>query len=106
MLPLLKAEAWKVKDKKFMEQVLQETKSMAEYYPSYLKKQESMAESFPENAIRILRMQADGKSNQQIAEELGINIGTVKYHCKQTYKKLGVTGKAAAVMEARKWKLI
>lgn len=106
VLPLLKAEAWKVKDKKFMEQVLQETKSMAEYYPFYLKKQESQVESFPENAIRILRMQAYGKSNQQIADELGINIGTVKYHCKQTYKKLGVTGKTAAVMEARKWKLI
>ena len=31
---------------------------------------------------------------------------TVKYHCRETYRKLGVNGKAAAVNEARKRKLI
>ncbi|MGN0167607.1 MAG: LuxR C-terminal-related transcriptional regulator [Acetatifactor sp.] len=106
VLPLLKAEQWAVKDKRFMAQVMKETSAMAEYYPAYLKEQLPGEDSFSENAIRILRMQAEGMSNEQIAEQMEITTATVKYHCRQTYKKLGVNGKAAAVMEARKRKLI
>lgn len=42
----------------------------------------------------------------KIAGQLGLAEVTVKYHCRETYRKLGVNGKAAAVNEARKRKLI
>lgn len=106
ILNLLKEAELNVQDEKFYKQVLMETKRMAEYYPSYLKDYRGEDEVFPENAIRILRLQAEGMSYEAIAKQLGITSATVKYHCKQTYKKLGVSGKAAAVTEARKRKLI
>lgn len=51
-------------------------------------------------------MQAEGDSMNKIAGQLGLAEVTVKYHCRETYRKLGVNGKAAAVNEARKRKLI
>lgn len=106
VLSLLKDMEIESKDEKFYKQVMAETKHMAEYYPAYLKQHVGEDEVFPENAIRILRLQAEGLSHEAIAKQLGIVVPTVKYHCKQTYKKLGVSGKAAAVTEARKRKLI
>ena len=58
------------------------------------------------SARKILRMQAEGDSMNKIAGQLGLAEVTVKYHCRETYRKLGVNGKAAAVNEARKRKLI
>lgn len=106
VLPLLKGAEWDVKDEGFFRQVLKETKEMAGHYPAYLKQQEEGQDRFSENAIRILQLQAKGFSHEQIAEELGITLATVKYHCKQTYQKLGVKGKAAAVAEAGRRGLI
>lgn len=106
VLPLLKYKDWNMKDKAFMARVMAETENMAEYYPSYLKEQNSGDDFFSENAICILRLQAEGMSNEQIAEKMKLSVATVKYHCSQNYKKLNVTGKAAAVMEAKRRKLI
>ena len=87
------------------QKIMKETEQMSSLYPSYLRKN-SADFSFPENAIKILRYQAEGMTNEEIARLLGVNVGTVKYHCKENYKKLGVKGKAAAISEARKRKLI
>ena len=62
--------------------------------------------AFSENAIKILKLQAEGLSTTEIAGELGLKIENVKYHNKQNFKKLGVNSKTAAVTEARKRKLI
>lgn len=104
--PLLKKAQLEIKDKKFHKQVLEETARMAQYYPSYLKEKKHGDSSFSENAIAILRYQAEGLSNEKIAKQMNMTVSNVKYHCSQTYKKLGVSGKAAAVMEARKRRLI
>lgn len=106
ILPLLKQKPVTILDEKFYEQTVRETTEMATHYPAYLKVQAIVEEIFSDNAIRILRYQAEGMSNEQIAKELHMTVSNVKYHCKQTYKKLDVTGKAAAVIEARKRKLI
>lgn len=104
--PLLKAVSWEPKDKGFFRQVMKETEEMALAYPSYLKERGQEEAVFGENALKILRLQAEGLSQAEIAAELGIKENTVKYHSKQTYKKLGVSSKTAAVTEARKRKLI
>ena len=105
LLPLLNEAKLPVKKQEFYDSVLAETEKMSRLYPSYLKKNSSDL-SFSENAIKILRLQAAGMTYEEIAGLLNVNVGTVKYHCKENYKKLGVKGKAAAVSEARKRKLI
>lgn len=110
--PLLLETTWKPleladdkeqtrKNKQFWKQVLEETQKMTRYYPSYLKAgQESVALS--DTMIKILKLQADGLSKEKIATELSMSVSNVKYHTQQIYKKLGVSNKAEAVMEAGK----
>ena len=41
-----------------------------------------------------------------IAQRMKLSEATVKYHCRETYRKLGVKNKTAAIAEARRRKLI
>ncbi len=50
--------------------------------------------------LEILRLVADGASNQQAAQRLFISEATVKTHLLHTYDKLGVNDRAAAVAAA------
>ena len=49
----------------------------------------------------ILRWLARGESNPQIAKRLGIGVGTVNWHTKNIYKKLGVRNRTEAAVVAR-----
>lgn len=102
---MLKEVKWNSKNPEYVQSVLMETEKMALAYPGYLKiiTEES---TLSENALKILRLQAEGFSTAVIAEELGLKIENVKYHNKQNYKKLGVNTKTAAINEARKRKMI
>lgn len=102
---MLKETAWKGKNAKYYKTVLNETEKLALAYPGYLKQATEEA-AFSENAIKILKLQAEGLSTAEIAEELGLKVENVKYHNKQNFKKLGVNSKTAAVTEARKRKMI
>lgn len=51
--------------------------------------------------IEVLTLVAAGMSNASIAEHLFISPGTVKRHLSQTYPKLGVRSRTAAVRDAR-----
>ncbi len=90
----------------YIETVKKETREMSLIYPAYLKQQASINMRFSDNALRILRLQSEGFSYVEIAEKLGIKKDTVRYHSKETYKKLGVSGKAEAIAEAIRLKLI
>lgn len=102
---MLKETTWEGKNAKYYQEVLTETEKIALAYPGYLKQATEEA-AFSENAIKILKLQAEGLSTAEIAEELGLKIENVKYHNKQNFKKLGVNSKTAAVTEARKRRLI
>lgn len=105
--PLLQNGKFEWKDSIFKKQVEQEVNRMANMYPSYLHPVTAYAEvEFSENALSILRLQAMGKSGEEIAKQLNISLATVKYHNKETYRKLEVKTKAQAVNEARNRGLI
>ncbi|MBX0326236.1 LuxR C-terminal-related transcriptional regulator [Oscillochloris sp. ZM17-4] len=54
----------------------------------------------------MLRLLAEGCSNQAIAERLVITVGTAKWHAHNIYAKLGVSRRTQAVARARALGLI
>ena len=79
---------------------------MADFYPAYLKERQDGNVLLTDKALKILRLQAEGLSVEKIAEQLGLSKAGVKYYNQETYKKLGVNNKAAAVTEARNRRLL
>jgi LuxR family maltose regulon positive regulatory protein len=65
-----------------------------------------LAEPLSEREIEILRLVAQGLSNQQLANRLFITVGTTKWHLNNIYGKLGVASRTQAVALARELKLI
>nr|WP_300799743.1 LuxR C-terminal-related transcriptional regulator [uncultured Acetatifactor sp.] len=90
-----------IPDKEWLSRLMGETGKVAVRYPVYLKGQLAKAPDFCEAALSVLRLQAEGKSVGKIAQELYMKEATVKYHAKENYRKLGVSGKADAVLAAR-----
>ncbi|MGN0507060.1 MAG: LuxR C-terminal-related transcriptional regulator [Lachnospiraceae bacterium] len=103
---LFKAGTVTWKDTDFKKQVMKECEQMAGFYPAYLKEKQEGNVILSDKALKILRFQAEGMSVEKIAEQLGLSKAGVKYYNQETYKKLGVNNKAAAVTEARKRKLL
>jgi len=56
--------------------------------------------------LSTLRLMADGKSNKEIANELGISDRTVKTHLGHLFEKLGVTSRTEAVKIATRRGLV
>jgi LuxR family maltose regulon positive regulatory protein len=56
--------------------------------------------------IEILRLVAAGYSNQAIAEQLVISVGTVRWHLKNIYGKLDVHSRTGAVARGRALRLL
>jgi LuxR family maltose regulon positive regulatory protein len=59
-----------------------------------------------EREIEVLRLIAEGLSNQQIADKLIISLGTAKNHVHNIIEKLEAKGRTQAVTQARELELI
>ena len=59
-----------------------------------------------EREHEVLVLTADGMSGREIAEHLGIGATTVKTHLSRTYRKLGVSDRAAMVAVAMRGGLL
>ncbi|MBO5278221.1 MAG: AAA family ATPase [Lachnospiraceae bacterium] len=103
---LLKAGTVTWQNQAFKKQVMEECEKMADFYPAYLKEKQEGNVFLSDKALKILRLQAEGMSVEKIAEQLGLSKAGVKYYNQETYKKLGVNNKAAAVTEARNRRLL
>lgn len=57
---------------------------------------EGIEPSIREN--QVWELLAQGKTNNQIAQALGISLGSVRLHIVSLFRKLGVTSRAGAVM--------
>ncbi len=103
---LLRAGQFEWKEREYKKQVEKECSHMAELYPSYLNVKQDNVVLLSDKALKILRLQAEGKSVAEIGKILGLSTGGVKYYNQETYKTLGVSNKAAAIMEAKNRKIL
>jgi len=55
---------------------------------------------FTDREHEVLELMAQGKENAEIAASLVISEQTVKFHVGNSYTKMGVTSRTAAVVEA------
>ena len=63
-------------------------------------------EALTQREIEILKWVATGQPNQEIADELGIALGTVKWHLSNIYGKLSARNRIQALSSARQLKLL
>lgn len=54
-----------------------------------------------EQELRILKLLAAGKSNQEIANELVISVGTAKWHVHNILQKLGMSNRSQVILRAK-----
>ncbi|MBI5304210.1 MAG: AAA family ATPase [Chloroflexi bacterium] len=59
-----------------------------------------------ERELAVLRLIAEGLTNQEIAERLVVTLSTVKSHVYNIYGKLGVSSRTQALVRARERKLL
>ena len=74
--------------------------------PPTLPASHSPVEPLSEREREVLRLIADGHSNQEIADMLVVAVSTVKRHINNFYGKLGVQSRTQALVRARELKLL
>jgi DNA-binding NarL/FixJ family response regulator len=60
-----------------------------------------MAEPLTERELEVLRLVAEGESNQEIARELVVSLATVKTHVNHIFGKLGAESRVQVLARAR-----
>jgi LuxR family maltose regulon positive regulatory protein len=68
--------------------------------------QQPLIEPLTERELEVLRLLADGLSNQEIASTLVVALGTAKTHTASLYRKLDVVSRIQAVARARELGLL
>ena len=68
--------------------------------------QQPLIEPLTERELQVLQLLAEGLSNQAIAGQLIVALGTVKTHTASVYRKLDVISRSQAVARARDLGLI
>ena len=88
---------------RFLDQVVAQTKEVLESKSS---RAQNLVEPLSKRELEVLRLICQGKSNQEIAEDLCIALDTVKRHTNNLYGKMNVNRRAQAIIEAQRLKLV
>jgi LuxR family maltose regulon positive regulatory protein len=67
---------------------------------------QGLIEPLSDREIEVLRLIAAGRTNQEIASELFLALGTVKKHTNNIFGKLGVNSRTRAIAKARELGII
>ena len=85
----------------FTDKVMEIAEKVGGLFPDYLKAPHEYFDQLTTSERAVLELIATGKTNDEIADELGRNIGTIKFHSAMIYRKLGVKNRQQAVNRAR-----
>lgn len=66
----------------------------------------AIPEALTDRELEVLRLEAAGLTNAEIAGRMYISIATVKRHISNLYGKLGVTHRTQALVRARELGLL
>jgi len=86
--------------------VLKEFSRMAGQAAPARPKAKPLAEPLTERETEVLRLIVSGATNQDIAEQLHIGLGTVKHHVRAVFAKLGARDRVQAVLTAQELNLV
>ncbi|MEO8392908.1 MAG: tetratricopeptide repeat protein [Chloroflexota bacterium] len=67
---------------------------------------ETLVEPLSERELAVLTLIANGLSNREIADQLFLTVGTVKWYLTHIYSKLGVQSRTLALVRARQHNLL
>lgn len=84
----------------YLAKVISLAQKVAALYPHYLKEQLPEQPALTESELAVLRLIADGRSNQEIAELMQLSVNTIKAHCKHIAVKLQTSNRRQAVFRA------
>lgn len=103
-------------DTKAVKEALKSILNGGTYFPTALNKSNSEVSDIPRYKVKIknltnrqsqvLDLIAEGKSNKQIAYEMGVSEATVKLHINALLRSLNVNNRTQAVITAQKMGLI
>jgi len=65
-----------------------------------------LVEPLSDRELDVLRLLADGQTNDEIAHALCVSVNTVKTHLKNIYGKLGVSSRRQAAAQAKQLGLV
>lgn len=90
----------------FFSLLLQETRRQAVLYPNFLRPMPRLSEPLSPAETQVLRLLCGNRSNQEIADILGVKVATVKTHVIHILQKLGVKRRGDAKEIAQKLHII
>ena len=61
---------------------------------------DSAPDSLTATEIKVMALLGKGKSNKEIASDLGCSVKTIKNHLNSIFQKLGVNNRTEAVVKA------
>ena len=101
MLPLLTKVEPSVSDDHeiqdaFIKRVIDSVRKQAVNYPDFLRPQPQMKEQLSPAEKQVLKLICSNRSNQEIADILGVKLATVKTHVVHILQKLGVKRRSEA----------
>lgn len=93
-------------DKKFYNTLMHLTREQALKYPEYLVGKKKLKDELSASEQAVLKLVAQGKKNEEIADFLCISVSTVKFHIGKIFNKLEVNSRAQAIKVGAELNLI
>lgn len=93
---------YKIINTKYFNNILIESKIFGKMYPNKYKKDIIQTENLTKKESEILNLIEQGKSNNEICDELNISLSTVKTHINHIYSKLGTKNRIQTLNKIKK----